>query len=913
MSVLASDVAGSYGGASKDALELATLASIATRIEPQLLRALRIGAGTGLDVSAEADLWFSQLVRTRASTGILLADDALPRLRERLGSDPEKLERAWAVTQRVHERISPALRAEEELVYLTLKGLDDPATRKRAQALLRQLVATLTDESRRGAVAWADRALTRFPSELMNLDEARMLAVGTAFRSGRTEHANTVDLATEGGRYRWLQPRTEGRTIGVRWVEGGVELGPSSMAEAHAIDVPGVAAVLQLTWIEEDAERSETVRLTGNERHFVAVQADSVEVSVFGGARYAVSAATNSDLRAPRVQIEYDIEIDGAEAKVQLPFVIGVLADLCGDQPSRRPLEERRTIGVSEEGLDGLLTALGPTLSIRIDGGPIYDGDVTVGLGFRRLEDFEPEQILEQIMRSLPSLFHVTEARKRLQQLHEKADGYVGAEEILSRFEKTMQDPTDEANYVRDVVDMLLRPQAMADEAGPGGDLQPLLHGAIADLDRALSALVTNVLHHEDFMRLESAWRGLAFLHEPDSFSIRIDVLDINREELWTLSQRFRETGRQGDPLHRLFVEETFGVFEGWPYGCLVADFSFSNNDDDVELLTYLSDVAESAQAPVIAGGSPNAFGVDTFRELSFLQMLQPAADPATQSWRDLRSEQSSRYLQLCLPRMLGRARYDRDSAPIKEFVFDEVVEDPSTDALWINAAYAMAANIGRSFEHSGWFSNIRGAENGGAVEGLPVFALSAGADSTSEAEMVGPMDAMLTDRREAELAEAGYACLCQQSNTDRGVFYTTRSLHAPPRFESNDDYVSARLQGDMRAVLVVSRFAHYLRCILRDKVGSFRSIADTEQRLNSWLLQYVDGDPANSTLAIKSMKPLAAAVVESSYESRTQPPGLPYQTKLTLRPMYQFDEPWFDVSVSIPLPNVENDYQSMS
>ena len=178
---------------------------------------------------------------------------------------------------------------------------------------------------------------------------------------------------------------------------------------------------------------------------------------------------------------------------------------------------------------------------------------------------------------------------------------------------------------------------------------------------------------------------------------------------------------------------------------------------------------------------------------------------------------------------------------------------------------------------------------------------------------MVGPMDALITDRQEYELAEAGYACLCQQKNADRGVFYTTRSLHAPEHFESNDDYVSARLQGDLRAVLVASRFAHYLRCILRDKIGSFRSVADTVQWLNNWLLQYVDGDPLNSSLDAKSRKPLAAAIVESSYESRTQPPGLPYQTTLTLRPMYQFDEPWFDISVSIPLHNVDDDYQSMS
>jgi len=414
------------------------------------------------------------------------------------------------------------------------------------------------------------------------------------------------------------------------------------------------------------------------------------------------------------------------------------------------------------------------------------------------------------------------------------------------------------------------------------------IQAVIANIDQKLSEQVNLIMHHQEFQKLEGAWRGLHHLvnnTETDEM-LKIRVLNISKQEVGKTLKKFKGTAWDQSPLFKKLYEEEYGTFGGEPFGCLVGDYHFDHSPQDVELLTQISKISAASHAPFITGLAPTTLQMDSWSELANPRDLTKIfSTPEYASWRSLRESDDSKYLGLAMPRFLSRLPYGAATDPVDEFDFEEDTEAAnSANYTWSNAAYAMATNINRSFKLYGWCSRIRGIESGGAVEGLPVHTFPT---DDGGVDMKCPTEIAITDRREAELAQSGFMPLLHKKNSDFAAFIGAQSLHKPAEYDDPDATANANLAARLPYLFASCRFAHYLKCIVRDKVGSFKEREDMQKWLTSWVNNYVDPNPSMSDELTKSRKPLAAAeVVVEEVEGN---PGY-YTSKFYLRPHYQLE-----------------------
>ncbi len=410
----------------------------------------------------------------------------------------------------------------------------------------------------------------------------------------------------------------------------------------------------------------------------------------------------------------------------------------------------------------------------------------------------------------------------------------------------------------------------------------------IAAIDRKLTEQMNAILHHEDFRSLESAWRGLHYLvnnTETDEM-LKIRVMNISKGELHKNLKKFKGTSWDQSPIFKKIYEEEYGQFGGEPFGCLVADYYFDHSAPDVELLGQVAQISAASHAPFITGANPNVMLMDSWQELANPRDLTKIFQtPEHAAWRSLRESDDARYIGLAMPRFLARAPYGAKTNPVEGFDFEEETEGAdSSKYVWANAAYAMAVNINRSFKNYGWCSRIRGIESGGAVEGLPVHSFPT---DDGGVDMKCPTEIAISDRREAELAKNGFMPLVHKKNTDFAAFIGAQSLQKPAEYEDPDATANANLGARLPYLFATCRFAHYLKCIVRDKIGSFKERQDMQNWLNGWIRQYVLNNPAMATEDEKAMRPLAGAeVVIEEVEGN---PGY-YSSKFFLRPHYQLE-----------------------
>jgi type VI secretion system protein ImpC len=433
-----------------------------------------------------------------------------------------------------------------------------------------------------------------------------------------------------------------------------------------------------------------------------------------------------------------------------------------------------------------------------------------------------------------------------------------------------------------------LAEQALAGAKVIPGRVIDTIEAMIAALDQKLSEQVNQIMHHEDFQRLEGSWRGLHHLvmnTETDEM-LAIRVMDISKKDLGKTLAKFPGASWDQSPLFKKLYEEEYGQFGGKPYGCLVGDYYFDHNPGDVEILAGMAKIASAIHAPFIAGVGPSSLGMDSWQELSNPRDLTKIfSTPDYAPWRSLRDSEDSRYLGLAMPRFLSRRPFGAKTNPVEAFDFEEeTAAGDSSKYTWSNAAYAMAVNINRSFKLYGWCSRIRGIEAGGAVTGLATHTFPT---DDGGVDMKCPTEIAISDRREAELAKNGFMPLLHKKNTDVAAFIGAQSLHKPAEYDDPDATANANLSARLPYLFATCRFAHYLKCIVRDKIGSFKERADMQKWLQKWITGYVDGDPDHSSEETKARKPLSAAeVVVEEVEGN---PGY-YSSKFFLRPHYQLE-----------------------
>jgi type VI secretion system protein ImpC len=460
--------------------------------------------------------------------------------------------------------------------------------------------------------------------------------------------------------------------------------------------------------------------------------------------------------------------------------------------------------------------------------------------------------------------------------------------DFASLLQKEFKPSSNEAKSAVEAAVQTLAQQALGQTKLIGKDVTQSINAMIAAIDAKLTAQINLILHAADFQKLEGAWRGLHYMvnNTESDEHLKIRVMDISKQELGKTLKRFKGAAWDQSPLFKKVYEEEYGQFGGEPFGALVGDYHFDQSPPDVEILGEMAKIAASAHAPFITGAGPSLMQMESWQELANPRDLTKIfSTPEYAGWRSLRESDDSKYLGLCMPRFLARTPYGAKTNPVEEFDFEEDTAgaDHSRYA-WANAAYAMATNINRSYKQYGWGSRIRGIESGGAVEGLPLHTFPT---DDGGVDQKCPTEIAISDRREAELSKAGLLSLIHRKNSDVAAFIGAQSLNKPTEYDDPDATANANLAARLPYLFACNRFAHYLKCIVRDKIGSFKEKDEMQRWLNAWIMNYVDGDPVNSSEETKAKKPLAAAeVVVEEIEGN---PGY-YSSKFFLRPHYQLE-----------------------
>ena len=428
--------------------------------------------------------------------------------------------------------------------------------------------------------------------------------------------------------------------------------------------------------------------------------------------------------------------------------------------------------------------------------------------------------------------------------------------------------------------------QVLQGEMTVSRDAEAMINARIAQIDHLLSIQLNEVLHHPQFQKLESTWRGLKYLLDNSSTSsmLKIRVLNVNKKELLRDLQRAPEFDQSA--LFKKVYEEEYGIFGGEPIAALIGDYEFGRNPEDMELVEKVSQVAAAAHAPFLSAASAELLNLDSFANLGAPRDLGKIFDSTEYAkWKSFRQSDDSRYVALTMPHILMRLPYGKATKPIEGFSYEEGVDGTDhSKYLWGNAAYALGARLTSAFSDFGWCAAIRGVEGGGLVEGLPTHNFRT---DEGDVALKCPTEVAITDRREKELADQGFAPLVHCKGTDYAAFFSVQSCNKPKQYDSEAANANARLSAQLPYILAVCRFAHYLKSMMRDKIGSFTSRSETERFLNKWIMQYVTEDDRASQIT-KSQYPLREARVEVA-----EVPGKPgaFRAVAFLRPHFQLDE----------------------
>lgn len=417
-------------------------------------------------------------------------------------------------------------------------------------------------------------------------------------------------------------------------------------------------------------------------------------------------------------------------------------------------------------------------------------------------------------------------------------------------------------------------------------DTEAMINARISAIDELLSKQLNEIMHHEDFQKLEGSWRGLNYLVDQSETGdhLKIRVMNVSKKVLLKDMEKASEFDQSA--LFKKIYEEEFGTFGGDSYGALIGDYEFTNHPQDMALLEKISNVAAAAHAPFISAASPKLFDWDSFNELGVPRDLAKTFQSVEYAkWKSFRDSPDSKYVALTLPHILMRLPYGEANVPVETFNYEEDVDGTdSSKYLWGNAAYALGSRLTDAFSKYHWCAAIRGVEGGGLVEGLPVHTFKT---DEGDVALKCPTEIAITDRREKEFADLGFVPLVHCKGTDYAAFFSVQTANKPAKYDKDFANANAKLSSQMQYILAVSRFAHYLKSIMRDKIGSFMTRKNCEDYLNRWISNYVllDDDASQEE---KAKFPLREARID--VKDDPSKPGC-YKAVAFLKPHYQLDE----------------------
>lgn len=571
--------------------------------------------------------------------------------------------------------------------------------------------------------------------------------------------------------------------------------------------------------------------------------------------------------QTPQVHITYDVDTGGTTEKRELPFIVGILADLAGDVAPGQTLPElhaRKMLDIDRDSFNDVMRAMAP----RVDLAPLLHETTLADLKnsgtpqdleiiFSTLDDFNPLSVV----RALPGLNAKYQTRCQLRRLQDQA---------------------------------------------PAGDT---IDAQVDLIDQQLSAALSCIMHSASFKAVEQTWRGLARLvfNTETGDMLKLRVFHASKDELREDMQKTLEFDQSA--LFKIICEAAYGTVGGFPYSLLVGDYDISASTDDVAFLRKISEVAASGHAPFIAAASPALFGLAGFHQLGKPRELNKIFNLMDlEGWREFRAMEDARYVALVLPRALLRLPYGNagpdNRIRCEGLNFEEQLADPvagSDNFLWGNAAYLLAERITSAVSCYGWPAAICGAEGGGLVQGLPwTTCTTDGRTSKDAAALSGSTQVVITDSREKELSDQGFIALRDGAERGTATFCGGQTTSAPQQYFSDEATANARMAATLPYLLAASRFAQYIKVIMRNKIGNFLTRANVESYLNTWIANYVLLDD-NATPAAKAAYPLRAASVVV-----TDAPGQPgeYQATLFLQPHFQLEQLTTSIRLVVNLPS---------
>jgi type VI secretion system protein ImpC len=445
-----------------------------------------------------------------------------------------------------------------------------------------------------------------------------------------------------------------------------------------------------------------------------------------------------------------------------------------------------------------------------------------------------------------------------------------------------------EAEHARakDIIGELVR-EVLDGTVVVSDNLSANIDARIADIDKLISDQLSEVMHAAEFQKLESSWTGLYYLCKQTSTGERLKIKLMNASKKEIIKDFRTAIDFDQSAIFKKVYEEEFGTFGGAPFGALIGDFEIGRSAEDMYFVEQMSHVAAAAHAPFISAASSELFGLETFADMGKPRDMAKVFDTVDYAkWKSFRESDDSRYVGLTVPRFLGRLPYNpKDGVATEGFNFEEHVDGRDHGKyLWVNAAYAMASRLTAAFEAHGWCAAIRGVEGGGLVEDLPTHTFKT---DDGEVALKCPTEVAITDRREKELTDLGFIPLVHCKNTDYAAFFATQSVQKSKKYDSDSANANAVLSTQLQYMFAICRIAHYMKSIMRDKIGSFTNVGDVKRYLHNWLIQYVvEADDASQE--VRARQPLREASVEVS-----EVPGRPgvFRATAFVLPHYQLDE----------------------
>lgn len=464
-------------------------------------------------------------------------------------------------------------------------------------------------------------------------------------------------------------------------------------------------------------------------------------------------------------------------------------------------------------------------------------------------------------------------------------------DDIVSQ-SKVAKTDTEHAR-AKDLITELVK-EVMQGTVTVSDNLSATIDSRIAELDQLISDQLSEVMHAAEFQKLESTWTGLQYLCKQTSTGEQMKIKVFNASKKDLVKDFKTAIDFDQSALFKKVYEEEFGTFGGAPFAAMIGDYEIGRGAEDMYFVEQMSHVAAASHAPFISSASAEIMGLESYTDLGKPRDLSKVFDTVEYTkWKSFRESEDSRYVALTLPRFLGRLPFDpKEGNTAESFNFVERVDGTNHDKyLWVNAAYAFGARLTAAFENYGWCAAIRGVEGGGLVEDLPTHTFKT---DDGEVALKCPTEIAITDRREKELSDLGFVPLVHCKNTDYAAFFGAQSVQKAKKYDNPAASANAALASQLQYIFSVCRIAHYLKAMMRDKIGSFASAGNVEEFLNRWISQYVLLDDGASQEA-KAQFPLREASVKV-----TEVAGKPgtYRAVAFLRPHFQLDE----LSVSLRL-----------